>query len=254
MSEYLVSERIGKSNVNTYGTLMTIIEYKNKDNIKVKFEDGFIKNSNYTNFISGKIKSVFNKSVYGVGFIGTGMYKESIYNETTAQYKAWKSMMKRCYSDNFHEQRPTYIDCSVCEEWHNFQNFAKWYDDNFYQIDNEKMCLDKDILIKGNKIYSPDTCVFVPNTINTLFIKNNNGRGILPIGVNYQKDKGKYRSYCLVKSKQKFLGRFDNPQLAFIAYKNFKEKHIKSIADEYKNKIPQNLYDAMYKYEIEITD
>ena len=65
------------------------------------------------------------------------------------------------------------MDCSVYEGWHNFQNFAKWYEDNYYEIEEEQMHLDKDILVKGNKVYSPDTCVFVPETINGLFVKSN---------------------------------------------------------------------------------
>ena len=86
-------------------------------------------------------------------------------------------MLRRCYDEKLHKKYPTYIDCKVCEEWLNFQNFAKWYYNNYYEIENEKICLDKDILHKGNKIYSPDNCVFVPNNINVLFVKSDKSRG-----------------------------------------------------------------------------
>lgn len=80
-------------------------------------------------------------------------------------------MLERCYSARYQERKPTYKGCSVCDEWLNYQNFAKWYDDNYYEIKGEIMCLDKDILVKGNKIYSPENCVFVPNYINVLFAR-----------------------------------------------------------------------------------
>ena len=82
-------------------------------------------------------------------------------------------MLGRCYNEYNLKRRPTYKGCEVCDEWLNFQNFAEWFDNNYYTIDNEAVCLDKDILIKGNKTYSPEACVFVPITINSLFTKIN---------------------------------------------------------------------------------
>lgn len=109
---------------------------------------------------------VYDKSAYGVGYIGEGAYKISFKRVFYPHYIYWRTMMKRCYSDHFHTQFPTYKDCSVVKDWHNFQNFAKWYDENYYEIGEEMMHLDKDILVKGNKVYSPETCVFVPQSIN----------------------------------------------------------------------------------------
>ena len=96
-------------------------------------------------------------------------------------------MLTRCYSDKYKKKKPTYEDCKVYEELLNFQNFAKWDSENYYEIEGETMCLDKDILVKHNKIYSPETCVYVPNTINVLFTKSDKIRGNTPIGVNEQK-------------------------------------------------------------------
>lgn len=159
-------------------------------------------------------------------------------------------MLERCYSKEFHKTHPTYKDCEVCEEWLNFQNFATWYIDNYYVVENQTMCLDKDILYKGNKIYSPDTCIFVPQEINTLFVKRNKSRGKYPIGVYYSKEKNKYRS-MLGKTH---LGYFDTPEGAFNVYKKAKERHIKEIADKYKCDIPKKLYEAMYEYKVDIID
>ena len=122
------------------------------------------------------------------------------------------------------------------------------------------MQLDKDILNKGNKIYSPETCVFVPQRINNLFTKSNKIRGGYPIGVNYSQNCNCLCVRCSIlcedKKKNKHLGYFslDEPFKAFSTYKNFKENYIKKVADEYKELIPQKLYEALYKYEVEIND
>ena len=115
------------------------------------------------------------------------------------------------------------------------------------------MCLDKDILVKGNKIYSPETCCFVPNEINVLFTKKEKDRGEYPIGVSIISNK--YVARCGVgNSKNKTIGSFKTPKEAFQAYKQYKEQYIKKVADKYKCQIPNNLYKAMYSYQVEITD
>ena len=121
------------------------------------------------------------------------------------------------------------------------------------------MGLDKDILIKGNKIYSPETCIFVPQTINSLFVKRDNKRGESVIGVSLHKN-SKYQVHCSIinpetgKSKQEYLGVYDTQEKAFQVYKYYKEKNIKEVADYYFGRIPDKLYNAMYNYEVEITD
>ena len=196
--------------------------------------------------------------IYDIGYYGEGKYKaRKNNNEMTIQYRYWFNMIQRCYSEKELNRNKTYENVTVCEEWHNFQNFAKWFDDNYYEVDGERMNLDKDILIKGNKIYSPETCVFVPQRINVIFTKRQNGRGSLPIGVRYMNKKFQARcnvKYKNEKSKSVNLGTYDNVYEAFNEYKKFKEKYIKEVADEYKSKIPKKLYDALYIYEVEITD
>ena len=126
----------------------------------------------------------------------------------------------------------------------------------FYEVENEKRHLDKDILFKDSKIYSPETCVFVPQRINALFVKSNGTRGDHPIGVYFHKREQKYVAQCRVleRDQQKFLGYFNTPKEAFQRYKEFKEEYIKQVAEEYKDKIPMKLYEAMLKWEVEITD
>jgi hypothetical protein len=225
--------RIGKTSTNNYGTKMTIIKYINICNILVQFQDKnhYITKTNYNDFIRGRVRNPYDFSVVNIGYIGEGDYKVSVNQKPVPQYKTWQNILERCYDEKALKKRPTYIGCIVCEEWHNFQNFAKWYDENYYTINNEQMCLDKDILVKGNKIYSPGTCVFVPENINLLFIKSNATRGKYPIGVSYDKSKNKFVSHCNNgKGKQIKLGIFNNSIDAFNAYKEFKENIIKDVA------------------------
>lgn len=203
------------------------------------------------------VNNPYERNLFGVGYIGEGEFKVSLKRVYSPHYIYWMTMLKRCYSEKFQETSKTYMGCSVADEWHNFQNFAKWWEENFYEIDNETMHLDKDILVKGNKIYSPETCVFVPHTINTLFVKSDVARGKYPIGVCFVKGNKtkKFKAQCSAGKREiKFLGRFSTPEEAFYAYKTFKENVIKQIADEYIDKIPNKLYNAMINYKVEITD
>lgn len=171
-------------------------------------------------------------------------------------------MLERCYSNKNKMKRfRTYYGCTTHKKWHNFQRFSEWYCKNYVEYGTGRMCLDKDILIKGNKEYSPDTCVIVDNRINCLFTKTNSLRGEYPIGVYYKKKNKKFVAQCSMFDgtikKQKYLGLFNTSEEAFYTYKHFKEAYIKQVADEYKEKyitFPSKLYDAMYTWEVEITD
>ena len=127
-----------------------------------------------------------------------------------------------------------------------------------YKIPGETMCLDKDILCKGNKVYSRDTCIFVPERINNLFVKSDKARGKCPIGVTLTPS-GTYQVYCSNKyGKSVYLGTYNSEEEAFQVYKQYKEKVIKEIIDSYEGKIPEPHYsrlrEAMYNYEVEIDD
>ncbi|MBY6838715.1 hypothetical protein [Clostridium botulinum] len=250
----MLKNRIGEISYNKYKSKMTIVEYNKSNDIIIKFDNGYEMKTRYQTFKNGSIKSPYCKTIYEVGFIGEGKYKVSINGIKTEQYLVWMSMISRCYNKKFHIKESTYKDCSVCEEWHNFQNFAKWFDENYYKIKDEKIQLDKDILHKGNKLYSPYNCIFVPSRINNLFIKSDKARGKYPIGVNLHKKCVNYSSRCSVMNSRFEIGYFNTAEKAFYAYKEFKEKYIKQVANEYKDKIPQKLYDAMYNYKVEITD
>lgn len=249
-------DRIGEEKTNNFGSLMRIKEYRGRRDIDVYFpEYNWIKeHATYDNFKKGNVKCPYEKRTFNVGCLGEGEYKVSKNGKHTKCYDTWLKMLYRAYSPKYMQQHPTYKECRVHESWHNFQLFSKWYYDNFYQIEGEQMALDKDILCKGNKIYSPDTCVFVPQRINSLFTKSDNKRGDCPIGVTYNKPGKIYETYCGTNGKRKYLGCYKTPEEAFQVYKNFKEKYIKEVAEEYRDKIPTKLYNAMITYEVEIDD
>ena len=254
-------DRTGEIGYNNYGTKMVITKCVSAKEIYVEFQDEykFIAKTQYDNFKIGNVKNPYDKTVHNIGYIGVGKYTSKINKEYTKEYRTWQGMLERCYDKIYQNKYPTYIGCIVCEEWHNFQNFAKWYEENYYEIEGQKMCLDKDILFKGNKIYSPQTCMFVPNRINVLFIKSEKARGKYPIGVGESgKIRNPFRAYCSVCDENGkhyiALGNHNTIEKAFTCYKNFKEKYIKQVADEYKDYIPTELYEAMYRYEVEIDD
>jgi len=248
--------RIGETGVNFYGTPMQIVKYDGATNIIVEFDDNYkyTTKTTYQYFKKGWVSNPYDLSVYGVGFLGTGIFTMSSETGRTPSYKCWSRMLERCYSKNQSETNPTYVGCTVCEEWYNFQNFAEWHHENCYRISNKRMESDKDILVKGNRIYSPETCCFVPQNINALFIKSDVARGNHYIGVSKDKKHDKFISNCSNINGKSYLGYFDTPEEAFYAYKEFKEKYIKQVAEEYKGKIPNRLYQAMINYEVEITD
>lgn len=249
-----IKDRVGETNTNKYGSKMTIAEYYDVHNILVLFENGYKKKTTYNEFKKGSVRNPYDKTFYGIGYLGEGNYKTSISGEHTLEYDRWRAMLSRCYNEKEKEVNKSYEGCTVCEEWLNFQNFAKWYSENYYEVEGQRMHLDKDILHKGNKIYSPENCFIVPERINILFVKNKNKRGDYPIGVHYDK---KYETFVAGYNTFKTcvsLGWFNNPIEGFNAYKKGKEAYIKEVAEEYKDKIPEQLYIAMMNYIVEITD
>ena len=136
-------------------------------------------------------------------------------------YKAWKNMLQRCYSEKLLESYPSYIGTSVCSEWLYATAFKKWME----QQDWQDKCLDKDIIVPGSKLYSPETCAFVLPATNNFVIASDASRGKYPIGVDLRKNTGKYRARCgnPFTGKGESLGYFSTPEEAHEAWR--KRKH-----------------------------
>lgn len=246
-------DRVGETGYNNKNELMKIIEYNTYRDIVVEFQDEYKSciHTSYQKFKDGSVSNPYSntkRGEYKIGECGRGNKKNKM------SYWYWNAMISRCHDNYLLEKEPTYKQCTICEEWREYSSFDKWFNENYYEIENEKMELDKDILFKGNKIYSPETCIFVPKNINLLFVKSDAKRGDYPIGVNCNKRSGKFVARCGEYGKRVNLGTFRTPEEAFNAYKSEKERYIKEVADLYKDKIPQKLYEALYKYEVEITD
>lgn len=168
--------------------------------------------------------------------------------KTDRSYNVWMHLIKRCYSKN---KKGAYKDCTVCDEWKLYSNFKKFYDDN---CKNDTFHLDKDILVQGNKIYSPNTCLFVPEEVNETITSEWSDNKSLPVGVTMTK-LGKFRARCCDGSKngkQKHLGVFDTPEEAFEAYKEAKLNRLKKLAEKYvkSGDIDKRVYDAILNYKI----
>lgn len=194
------------------------------------------------------------KYFYGVGFNDkTRPSKIAGLNKPTYEYSIWKKMLGRCYDEKFHEKQKTYSSCSVSE---NFKSYSYFYDwcQNQIGFGIEDWQLDKDIVKKGNKTYSEDFCVFVPREINTILNNSKGARGEFPIGVHFDSFTGRLKSVIRINGRSVNLGRFDDPILAFKAYKIAKEQHIKKVANKWRGLIDNRVYEALMNYTIDIAD
>lgn len=255
------TNRIGEERLSNQGYLMRIVTYIDCRNIIIEFQDTYKAkvHTSYDSFIKGQVKNPYATTVCGVGIIGN-KYPATINRVAIKEYDTWRHMLARCYDKKYKNEHPTYKDAICCSEWLNYENFYEWLhsQENFDKwLKLDKSSLDKDILIKGNKLYSSDTCCLVPHNVNSLFTKRDNDRGDYPIGIHKKNDK--FIVQCNNPFTNKRMCLSDNCQTveeAFIIYKNYKEDIIKKVAKiEYNiGNITKECYEAMIKYQIEITD
>lgn len=199
------------------------------------------------NYRKGNFTNPNTPRVQGVGYYGQGKYVSKIGDVHTTEYADWRSMMLRCYSGRY----PSYEGVSVCQEWHNFQKFAEWANKNGIC---ENKSLDKDLVVKGSKIYSPETCSYVPKEVNG-FIKRERFND-LPLGVDIVKrsDGILFRSQGSFENEVEFYGVFSTPEEAFLKYKKRKEEIAKILAERYKSSLDERAYLALKNYTVNIED
>jgi len=169
------------------------------------------------------------------------------------EYRLWQDMLQRCFSDGLKQKYPTYQGVTCSKDWHSMTKFIE----DVSQMKGfclSGWALDKDILQKGNKLYSKDTCCFVPSEVNNLLTKCDNSRGEYPVGVYFHKHAGKFTAKLAINGKLKHLGYFTSPIEAFQAYKAAKEAQIKVVAQQWKDQLDDRVYQALLKYTVEITD
>lgn len=184
------------------------------------------------------------KQYFGFGYNDVyGIFNTKLGKQS---YVIWHSMLERCYNKEMRYKWPTYSDCVICEEWKYLSNFKRWFDEHYI----EGWHLDKDILVKGNRVYSPKTCCFVPQEINILFDKHTY-KGDSGIQGVHTRENG--ISFQVVVAR-KYLGTFYDKEQAFKVYKVAKEKYIKEAADKWKDQLEPRVYEAMCNYQVEIND
>ena len=235
-----------------------ILKYNDKTNVEIQFlKTGYETSARLGDIKKGEVKDPYSPSVYGVGILGT-KYPSAVNGVKTKEYMLWKGMLRRCYSDIFKKKRPTYEDCEVSENFKSYEYFYEWCNQHV-GFDNDgngnPFHLDKDLLVKGNKLYSEYSCVFIPSEINSLLVKRENMRGKYLIGVCWSKTANAFVSrVSRNKGMQEHLGLFNTELEAFNAYKTAKEAFIKEQAEKWKGKIDERAYEALMNYEVSIND
>lgn len=228
--------RVGEKYITNEGYQIEIIEYFGATNITIKFllTGEIVRNLQYSHIKRGLVANFFHPSVYGIGYFGRGIYNNK---QHSSIYDCWRGILRRCYAKE--NRYKTYRDTVVHESWHNFQVFAKWYEENYV----EGYEIDKDIICPNCKIYSPETCAFVPQEINKIFTNIKCKKSSLPTGVVF--NKGIYEVRLCKYGKQINLGCFKEEMLALSAYKIEKEKYVKEVAEKWKDKIDNRVYNSL---------
>lgn len=232
-------ERIGHEFTNKQGCCGVVVDYKNASQVLVHFDntpsDAIVKTT-WDRVVKGQTPNPYHPTTCGVGYLGQGEYERTVGRVSTPAYRYWCDMLRRCYDVGFHERQPSYADCEVCEEWHNYQNFAKWFENNYYEIKNDTLDLDKDLLVANNKVYSPETCWFIPTGINRGYRNNKDRKAICAL------DSGEY-----VISPIKQSPRFTNLEEAKISYVNWTINKQLEKLESYKGELPVEIYQRLYR-------
>jgi hypothetical protein len=239
--------KVGEVYPTKYGDI-TVIEKLPKDWFVVRFENGYEKKTTGKSIRTGKIKNCYKPHVKGIGYCGDGKFACKINGNNTKEYDIWSGILKRCYNAKFQQKHPTYIGCTVSEDWLDFQKFAEWYTSRSgYGKDYH---LDKDLIKTGNKVYCPEYCSLVPTEINSLF--TGSSRGVGERGVHWCKTKNKYIAQCHIgevtakgNPKQTYLGAYDLETDARKAYNSKKAEKILSLLDKYDGCLDKRLVENL---------
>ena len=231
-----------------------ILKYNDSYNVEIHFlKTGYETVARLGHIKSGNVRDPYSPSVYGVGVTGT-KYPITVNGVNTKEYDLWKEMLRRCYSNSLKKRYPTYIDCEVSDKFKSYEYFYEWC---YKQVGfgNEGWHLDKDLLAKGNMVYSADSCIFIPREINSLLTRREALRGKHLIGVYLCNTKKAFVAQVNKnKGKRENLGSFNTELEAFNAYEKAKESFVKEQANKFKSQIDERAYYALINYQVEITD
>lgn len=235
---------------NNYGDFV-VLEYVDKNNVTIKFNrTGGVRKTTTASILNGNVLDYDVPSVFGVGVVDEQFRKQGMLHRMKS-YKVWTAMLKRCYFNTSKGLYPTYENCKVSDGFLRFRNFDKWCKQQA-GFGVEYFDLDKDILSKGGKIYSEDTCCFVPQEINKC-LKGYKSKSI-KTGVQYHSRDKIYQTRGVVEGEYKHLGNFKTEEEAFLVYKKFKEVRVKSLAEKWKDLIDVRVYEALMNWEVRVDD
>lgn len=249
MKEIIVGD-IFKTNE---GGSVTVIEVIMPSKLVVKFNCPYEHKRVVSrhHLINGVVKNPYRPSNYGVGFIGSGLHKLKGSDGKPARCSTmWRNMLKRCYNNSSLSASPSYVGCTVHPDWHNYQVFSEWYYSQEFK--GEGYELDKDILVRENKVYSPETCAIIPEDINRLLFKKDKSRGEYMAGVA-RRPSGRALCYmsCVTKNnKSCHLGSFATELEAHQAYVIAKEAYVKEVAEKYKHSMDRKVYYALMNWRV----
>lgn len=231
---------------NAYGWC-TVVEYVDAFNITVEFDEPYKSRLRTENrsVRSGELRNQLQPDEYGF-FFGIGQF-----DSHERSYPIWVHMKRRCGNKN--GRSPAYTDVIVCDEWHNYQNFAKWHTTQI-GYDQEGWHVDKDLIDRNAREYSPENCVMLPAHVNTTLTKRKAERGDTPIGTSIDVRDGKISCQYTENNIHFFRGYYPNVEEAFAVYKVAKEIHIKNLAEKWKDLLDPRAFQALMKYEVLITD
>lgn len=238
--------RVGEVYNTNQGYKITIIEYFGSTNISVKFndEEGTVRRGlSFKEIKDGKVSNPNRKSTLGIGYVGQGKYKPKTNNKMSPAYTTWDGMIRRCY-DPKSSRYNSYKDVEICEEWHNFQNFAKWFEEN--KVDGWQ--IDKDLVGGDRRVYSPEVCRFIPPELNAIFKESSKSGTGLPRGV-YPKD-NKFQSSINKFGENIYLGLFNTVEEAHTTYIIAKTEYLKELAMKWKDIVPEEIYSALLNYDV----
>ena len=236
---------------NTCGKCF-VIDYKSEKEVTVMFYEPFyIARCKLGNLKRGTVKNPYKPLIHGVGWFGQGKYTTKNFK---FGYEIWKGLLARVYSDEL----PTYKDVTVCDEWLDFQNFAGWCEtQEFFGAKDKRgksYDLDKDLLVKGNKVYSPDTCCFIPHEVNQIFRSTLSFRGDNAVGVIYRPKIRKFVARLSKWGKLFHLGQRETEEEAFLLYKKEKEAYLQQVSEKWKGLVDDKVCQALMCYKVEIDD
>lgn len=235
---------------NWQGCWCTVVRYVSSRRVEVIFDENPEKSQWFTahNLIRGSFRDPYHRHIHGVGCFGEGEFKAIDPNGSKVTYSKWLNGITRCYCPESLKEKPKYEGCTVSEDWLCYQNFAKWHTTHkFYGLGYE---LDKDLLVRGNKVYSAETCCLLPQELNKLVLCGEYNQREYPAGVSLHHDKKSFIASMSANKGRKYIGIYKTPEEASAAYVEAKEKYVKYVAEKWHGKIEERAYQALKSWTV----